>query len=193
MTPRPDPLARPPWDRQKLAAAVPVAAVAIIAAIVSYGHIETLALAVHQPLAAARLLPFAVDFLIVSGSVILLAGSALGWVCVVPGIAATVFANTMSAAGDGWLAGLVAAWPAVAFTIASFVLERWLHSRPGAVPETVAEVPAEDNGHDPVVSLFRAEIEQGKVPGIRVIRERVRCGQPKAQEIQAKVRTLLAA
>jgi len=122
------------WDRQSLAAALPVAVVAAIAAIISYGHIETLALAVHQPIADARLLPFAVDFLIVAGSVILLAGYWLGWLCVVAGVSATLFANIESGLPHGALAAAVAAWPAVAFTVASFVLERWLlrHRVPGA-------------------------------------------------------------
>lgn len=89
------------WDRSAIVAALPVAAVAVIAGVVSFGHIEGLALAQHQPIADARLLPLAVDGLIVSGSVILLCGSALGWLGVVPGIVATVFANVESGIGHG--------------------------------------------------------------------------------------------
>ena len=111
---------------QSLAAAIPVAMVAVIAGIVSYGHIETLALSVHQPIGDARLLPFAVDFLIVAGSVIVLAGYWLGWLGVVAGVAGTLFANIESGLPYGGLAATVAAWPAIAFTVASFMLERWL-------------------------------------------------------------------
>ena len=114
------------WTRQALIAAVPVAAVAVIAGIVSYGHIETLALSVHQYLAAARMLPGSVDFLIVGGSVILLCGSQLGWLGVIPGVAATLFANVESGLPYGPLSATVAAWPAVAFTLATLMLERWL-------------------------------------------------------------------
>lgn len=117
------------WDRPLIAVAVPVAAVAILAGVVSYGHIEALALSVHQSLAAARMLPFSVDGLIVAGSVLLLGRSLLGWLCVVPGIAATVYANVMSGVGHGALAATVAAWPAVAFALASFTLERWVRNR----------------------------------------------------------------
>jgi Protein of unknown function (DUF2637) len=119
------------WDRRTAVAAVPVAAVAVIAAIQSYSHIEALALAQHQSLADARMLPFAVDFLIVAGSVILLAGYWLGWLGVVLGIVATLFANIASGLPYGPLAATVAAWPAVAFSVASFMLERWLKRQAG--------------------------------------------------------------
>lgn len=135
------------WDTktQAYAAAFPVAAVAVIAGIVSYGHIEALALHVHQTLTAARLLPFAVDLLIVAGSVVVLAGYWLGWLCVVAGVAGTLFANVESGLPYGPLAATVAAWPAVAFTVASFTLERWLNkqvSRGGTGGQTVAESSA---------------------------------------------------
>lgn len=114
------------WTRSVLAAAVPVAAVAVIAGVVSYSHIEALGLATGQTLTDARLLPLAVDGLIVAGSVILLAGSWLGWIGVVLGVSGTVYANVMSGLPRGPLAATVAAWPALAFTVASFMLERWL-------------------------------------------------------------------
>jgi len=114
------------WDRQTLAAAVPAAAVAVIAGVVSYGHIEALALGQHQTLAAARLLPLSVDMLIVAGSVVVLCGYWLGWLAVACGVAGTVFANVESGLPWGPLAATVAAWPAVSFTVASLVLERWM-------------------------------------------------------------------
>jgi hypothetical protein len=119
------------WTRQTFAAALPVAAVAVIAGIVSYSHIEHLALVEHQPLPLARLFPFAVDGLIAAGSVVVLGGEWLGWLAVVPGVAATLFANIESGIGYGPLAATVAAWPAVAFSVASFVLERWLKRQVG--------------------------------------------------------------
>jgi hypothetical protein len=133
------------WTRQTLAVAAPVAAVAIIAGVVSYGHIEALALAQHQTIAQARMLPFAVDFLIVAGSVVVLGGYWLGWVGVVAGVAATLFANVESGLPYGPLAATVAAWPAVAFTVASFILERWIkrqvtHGGQGGRPD-LAGIP----------------------------------------------------
>lgn len=113
-------------SRRALSVAIPVAAVAIVAGVVSFSHIEALALAEHQPLTLARLFPFAVDGLIAAGSAVLLGGERLGWLAVVPGVAATLFANVESGIGYGWLAATVAGWPAIAFSVASFVLERWL-------------------------------------------------------------------
>jgi hypothetical protein len=127
------------WDRSAILAALPVAAVAVIAGVVSYSHIAALGLRTGQSPADAHLLPLAVDGLIVAGSVILLAGSLLGWLAVVPGIVATVFANVESGLPHGPLAATVAAWPALAFSLASFTLERWLKSR--AKPAPAADSP----------------------------------------------------
>jgi hypothetical protein len=49
-----------------------------------------------HPRRSAGLLPLAVDGLIVAGSVILLAGSWLGWIGVTLGVAGTLYANVMS-------------------------------------------------------------------------------------------------
>jgi hypothetical protein len=204
------------WDRQSLAAALPVAVVAAIAAIISYGHIETLALAVHQPIADARLLPFAVDFLIVAGSVILLAGYWLGWLCVVAGVSATLFANIESGLPHGALAAAVAAWPAVAFTVASFVLERWLlrHRVPGAeqvaVPGRAPDEAAPDeaapdeaapdeaapaasaNGHSADAHRVQHECSGDAVPSLREIQRILGCGQTRAKRVQTEVREMRA-
>lgn len=137
------------WDKLTIAAAVPVAIVAIIAGVVSYGHIEALALSVHQSLAAARMLPFSVDFLIVAGSVIILAGYWLGWLGVAFGVAGTLYANVMSGLPYGPVSATIAAWPAVAFTVASFLLERWLKRQVSQGGQGGTEVAA------PVVNPYR--------------------------------------
>ena len=176
------------WNRTAILAAVPVAAVAVIAGVVSYSHIEALGLMTGQSLADARLLPLAVDGLIVAGSVILLAGSWLGWIGVALGVAGTLYANVASGLPRGPLAATVAAWPAVAFTVASFMLERWLKSQsdaPGAVPA----VPGELNGHGHAAAeLFAADLQAGRVPGIRAIRSGLHVGQDKASQVQAYLR-----
>lgn len=122
-------------------ASLPVGLVATIAGIVSYSHIAALGLRTHQG-ADSYLLPFAVDFLIVAGSVILLAGYWLGWLCVAAGVIGTLFANLEFGLPYGRLAAVVSTWPAVAFTVATFVLERWLRSR-RRQHETAAEEPAQ--------------------------------------------------
>ena len=134
------------WDRLTYAVAIPSAVVAVVAGVVSFGHIESLALSVHQPIADARLLPLAVDGLIVAGSVVILGGYWLGWLGVASGAAATLFANVQSGLPYGPLSATVAAWPAVAFLVASFILERWLKrqvSRGGQSGTEVAQTPRE--------------------------------------------------
>jgi Protein of unknown function (DUF2637) len=179
------------WNRTALLAAAPVAAVAVIAGIVSFSHIEALGLRTGQSIADARLLPLAVDGLIVAGSVILLAGSWLGWLGVIPGIAATLFANVASGLPRGPLAATVAAWPALAFSVATFMLERWLKAQAAAAPAGVPGVPAALNGHaHAAAGLFAGDLEAGRVPGIRAIRSGLHVGQDKASEVQAYLRGL---
>jgi Protein of unknown function (DUF2637) len=179
------------WNRTALLAALPVAAVAVIAGIVSFSHIEALGLRTGQTITDARLLPLAVDGLIVAGSVILLAGSWLGWIGVALGVAGTLYANVMSGLPRGPLAATVAAWPAIAFTVASFMLERWLKAQVNAAPEIVPDVPAALNGHaHAAAELFAADIDAGRVPGIRAIRSGLHLGQDKASKVQAYLRSL---
>jgi hypothetical protein len=128
-----------PATRTVVLAALPVGLVATIAGIVSYSHIVALGVRTHQGAGDAHLLPFAVDFLIVAGSVILLAGYWLGWLCVAAGVAGTLFANLEFGLPYGWLAAVVSTWPAVAFTVATFVLERWLRSRRKQSDQPAAE------------------------------------------------------
>ena len=178
------------WTRITILAALPVAAVAVIAGVVSYSHIEALGLATGQSITDARLLPLAVDGLIVAGSVILLAGSRLGWIGVALGVAGTLYANVMSGLPRGPLAATVAAWPALAFTVASFMLERWLAAQ--AAPGTVPDVPAGLNGHAHQGAVpFAADLEAGRVPGIRAIRSGLHVGQDRASQVQAYLRGLI--
>lgn len=165
-----------------LAVAVPVAAVAVIAGVVSFGHIEALALRAHQPIADARMYPFSVDGLIVAGSVLLLSRSPLGWLCVVPGIGATIYANVMSGVGHGPLAATVAAWPAAAFALATFTLERWLKSR--FKPAEASEARC---GHEVATTLDEAVIRAylhtrdclGQMPSQRKLAEVFDISRPK--------------
>jgi len=204
------------WNRIAILAALPVAAVAVIAGVVSYSHIEALGLMTGQSLADARLLPLAVDGLIVAGSVILLAGSWLGWIGVALGVAGTLYANVMSGLPRGPLAATVAAWPAIAFTVASFMLERWLKAQatapeirsaaadfapvPGAVPASAPgpqAVPAPGyglNGHGHEAErIFADDLAAGDVPSIRRIRAALHVGQPRARQVQAHLEGLTPA
>ena len=161
-------------DARYLAAA-PVAAVAVFAGIVSYSHIYRLAVATGQAGTAARLMPLSVDCLIIAGSVILFQAGArqqwLGWLGVGPGVAATVFATGESGIGHGWLAATVAGWPALAFSLASFMLERWLSSqvRGAAVPAPASAEPRAVTGGAGVpadaATAARAALEESITAG----------------------------
>jgi hypothetical protein len=80
----------------------------------------------------------------VAGSVILATGSSLGWISVGLGVAATLFANLQFGLPHGWLSAAVSTWPAVAFSVATFVLERWVRSqRRQRLPDEISPAPDE--------------------------------------------------
>lgn len=174
------------WDRSAITAALPVATVAVIAGVVSYSHIIALGVRTGQSTADAHLLPLAVDGLIVAGSVILLAGSLLGWLGVIPGVGATVFANIASGLPHGPLAATVAAWPAAAFSLASFTLERWLKAR--AKPAITSDGPC---GHGPAATLDEAVMRAylhgrdclGEAPSQRRLSAVFNVSRPKVAEL----------
>lgn len=125
----------------RLASGAAILAVATVAGLISYQHIEDLTLALHQTILAARLMPFGVDGLITVGSVVLIQGGKLGWLGVGPGVAISLFANVESGIRYGALAAVWAGIPAVSFALACFIFERWLqsqHTKPGDSPAHVA-------------------------------------------------------
>jgi hypothetical protein len=140
------------WPR--LVAGLAQVAVAAVTGVISYSHIYRLTLVLHQPVLVARLMPFGVDGLIVVGSVVLLQATRdhprLGWLGVGPGMAISLFANVESGLPFGWLAAAWAGVPALAFSLATFMLERWLKGQsgppaatPGQCPHLVASTAAE--------------------------------------------------
>jgi Protein of unknown function (DUF2637) len=113
-------------DRYRPLTAAAVLLVATIAAIVSYTHVATLALAYGQPPLAAYLLPLSIDGLVATSSLVLLrsarAGVSAPWLArtgLVLAVAATLAANVASGAAHGWPGALLAGWPAVAFVISA--------------------------------------------------------------------------
>jgi hypothetical protein len=122
-------IALPSWNHVLAVVAIPVGTVAAVAGVVSYSHITALGLRTYQGQADAHLLAVPIDGLIVAGSVLLAAGSALGWLGVTLGVAATLFANLQFGLPHGALSAATSTWPAVSFSVAMFMLERWLRSR----------------------------------------------------------------
>jgi hypothetical protein len=203
----------------KLAVGTAITAVAAVAGVISYTHIYELTVSLHQTVMAARLMPFGVDGLIVTGSVVLLQSAPgqrwLGWLGIGPGVAISLFANVESGIRFGALAAIWAGIPAVSFSLATFMLERWLKAQAGAkpvsesVPASASEpVPASAPAGAPVKPVratpkraakpapgkagtaapevhFRDVLAAGELPSVRRIRRELQMGQPKAQEVQA--------
>jgi hypothetical protein len=172
-----------------------VAAVAIVAGWVSYMHAYDVVRAHGEYGILARLYPGTIDGLIYSASMVLLDAARRGvkppplarWL-LTAGIAATLFANVLAGAAYGVLGAGVAAWPALAL-VGSYELLMWL------VRQGVPAVPAPDsglNGHaHAAADLFAADIDAGRVPGIRAIRSGLHVGQDKAGQVQAYLRSLI--
>jgi hypothetical protein len=146
----------------RILAGLAVLAVAVIAGVVSYSHIASLALAHGYSPGTARLLPLSVDGLIVASSLVLLVEARAQrpaprlartglWIA----ISATLAANVMHGVAYGPVGALANAWPGAAFILASeILLGQMRRSRtipahdeaPGTVAESVpvdvAGVPA---------------------------------------------------
>jgi hypothetical protein len=113
-------------DRYRPLTAAAVLLVAAIAAVVSYMHVATLALAYGQPPLAAYLLPLSIDGMVATSSLVLLrsarAGVSAPWLArtgLVLAVLATLAANVASGLPAGWPGALLAGWPAVAFVISA--------------------------------------------------------------------------
>src|SRR6266705_2354124 len=117
------------------------ASVGAVAAVVSYGHIVNLFLTWHAPLYDARLMPVAIDGLIIIGAGAARGGQKrLGWSAIGPGLAASLYANVMNGLPYGRGAAMGSGWATVALFLATNVMERWR-----AAP---AVTPRHDGGHD---------------------------------------------
>jgi hypothetical protein len=123
-----------------------VVTVAAVAAVMSYGHLRTVADAQGED--AALLFPLSVDGLIVAASLVLLVrrrsgqpGGPLAWSGLLVGVAATVAGNIASAEPTA-LARLVAAWPPVAFALSYELLLTLLRPAADTDPEHGRENPA---------------------------------------------------
>lgn len=113
----------------RIATGLAVFTVAVIAAVVSFTHIESLALAHGQPVGDARLLPLSVDGLLVASSLTLLVearaerpAAGLARFGLVLGVIATVLANVAFGVHAGPVGAVISAWPAVSFIVSTEIL-----------------------------------------------------------------------
>jgi hypothetical protein len=157
--------------------ALAVLTVAVIAAIVSYSHIEYLALVNGQTITAARLLPASVDGVVLVSSMVMLdaarrdAGApGLSRVMLVAGVLATLGANSAVGAGHGVVGILVSGWPAVAFIGCAETFLTMVRGRSRTVPETALVTTAEKAGDTLLMSAIEAA--PGGVPEVASSRTR---------------------
>jgi hypothetical protein len=111
------------------------------------------------------------------------------------GIAATLAANVTHGLGHGLAGAAVAVWPAVALVGSYELLMMSIRAaqRPGTrtalggVPECM---PDTDPLQVQAARAFAGELAAGRVPSVRVIRARLRVGQPRAQRVRAYLAAL---
>ena len=144
--------------------------VAVIAAVVSFLHIEHLARTHGQTPLAAWLLPVSVDGTVAAASLSMLwaarAGLATPWLArgmLTAGVAATLAANAAYGAPHGLSGELLSGWPAVAFVgsveMVLSMIRRTRTTAPAPEPEpepATAPEPAPALGADPVPGIAAA-------------------------------------
>jgi Protein of unknown function (DUF2637) len=149
----------------RITTALAVAAVASVAAIISYQHAYELIASHGESGTTARLLPFTVDGLIWAASMVVLDASRqhqpvprLAVWSLSTGMVATVGANLAHGLGHGPIGAMVSAWPALAL-VGSFELLMLLirsHHQPSAAESADGtpyhELPAVEQGEPTEVS-----------------------------------------
>lgn len=188
-------------DRSKRAATVAVVvAVAAFAAVQSYDHIRDLAHSHGQHGVIGSLVPLSVDGLILAAALVLVQPVSrrtrtLARLMLWSGIGATIAANVVYGLGYGVLGAIISAWPAYAFIGGVEMLLGVLYREAARVhvPEAVPGPAGNGHRYPEAAEAFAAELAAGEVPGIRRIRRELHIGQPKAEQVQAYLRTLTGA
>lgn len=175
-----------------------VVGVAAVAVYVSYRHAYELISTHGESGATAALLPFTVDGLIFSASMVLLDSARHGerppalarWL-LAAGVLATVSANVAHGLAHGPVGAVISGWPALVAVGSFEMLSKLIR---GGRPERVAgsvpsaeETPALD-GVDQVVEdarrRFAEMLDAGSVPSARKIKKEMRVGHPRAAAIR---------
>ena len=156
----------------RITTALAVAAVASVAAVISYRHAYELVTTHGETGLTARLLPLTVDGLILAASMLILDASRrhqpvppLARWCLGAGIAATIGANLAHGLGHGPIGALVSAWPALALAGSFELLMTLIRTRPYArttvIPTCHANPAAPGVVHDaPLVPAGAPAVEQ---------------------------------
>ena len=155
----------------RVATTAAVLLVAVIAAVVSFVHIEHLAVTHGQTTLAAVLLPVSIDGTVAAASLVMLraarAGLGTPWLARLMlglSVVATLAANIAYGARYGLTGSLLSGWPAVAFIgsaeMAISMVRRAARAAPGEGPGTVSSRVAGDAETAAMASL-RATLAAG--------------------------------
>jgi hypothetical protein len=205
----------------RAATAAVVTAVAAFAAIVSFSHIYDLGRVHGQSGTAARLLPLAVDGLILAASLVLLhearngrPAPALARFALWLGVGGTIAANGAYGWPYGPVGVVLSTWPGASFVIAVEMLMGLVRrsravppSAPVPVPASalasasvaLVSAPAPVNGTRTRKAVTEADaerryapdLESGRTPSARRIRAEMHVGQARAAEIRAHLESVL--
>ena len=124
-----------------------VLVVAGIAAVISFVHIEHLAVAHGQTMLAAMLLPLSIDGTVAASSLVMLRSARmklpvpkLARVMLVLAVLATLASNVVFGASFGIVGALLSGWPAVAFIGCADMAIGMIRLARSTAPEAVADV-----------------------------------------------------
>ena len=177
-----------------------VAFVAAIAASASYQHQYELAIRHGQAHWVAAMLPFSVDGMIVSATLVLWYAARRrhprpwgAWLVLMAGVAATAVANLAAGTRHGWawLGPGISVWPAAAF-VAAYEMAVWLvrknqdprHPAPGgsAVPS-----PVPSDAENAALMALRATIAAGNPLSQNQLMERFGLTRAQAAKVRQQV------
>jgi hypothetical protein len=132
-------------DAYRVLTTIAVLVVAAIAAVISFEHIEGLAVRYGQPILAAVLLPLSIDGTVAVASMTMLRAARLGvtapWLArtmLLLSVAATVACNVAFGISHGLPGALLSGWPAVAFVGSAEVAISMSRPRTPRAPESRA-------------------------------------------------------
>lgn len=153
-------------------AAVAVVAIAVVAAIVSYRHALTVARDHGETGATAYMTPITIDGLVIVASMVMLDAArrrqhppGLAWCALALGIGATLAVNILYGVQHGPVGAVIAAWPAVALTIAVELLMGMIRRRAVPAPAPVpVPVPVAEGGTAPATAAAAAATAPATAP-----------------------------
>jgi hypothetical protein len=183
-----------------------VLAVAGVAAWISYRHAVDVVTVHGEPGAVGRWYPVVIDGLIVAASMVLLDASRhredaprLAWAMLAAGIGATLAVNVLAGVPSGWLAALIASWPALAFVGCYELLmllvraaARRAGKTPAGAPEAVPEPVAAEVAttvREAAKAAYIASVRGGNPLAERALADRFGIGRTEARKIRAEVVT----